>query len=62
MMDSYDSDSSAGEDAPYTETSILLGYSSKEPTDDSISHLGAHPVYNSRLKGIEAYADDSRHG
>jgi hypothetical protein len=43
-MNAYDSDSSAGDDSPYTETSVLLGYASKEPTDDTISHLGGHPV------------------
>jgi hypothetical protein len=43
-MDTYDSDSSAGEDSPYTETNVLLGYASKEPTDDTVSHLGGYPV------------------
>ncbi|KAF2671796.1 hypothetical protein BT63DRAFT_476647 [Microthyrium microscopicum] len=41
----YDSDSSAGEDQPYTETLTLLGYASKEPTDDSTSHLGGTPTW-----------------
>lgn len=44
-MDSYDSDSSGLEDdGDYTETAVLLGYSSTEPTGDSISKLGGWPV------------------
>lgn len=43
-MDPYDSDSSGLEDGDYTETGVLLGYASKEPTDDAISHLGGQPV------------------
>lgn len=43
-MASYDSDSSGAEDDAYTETNVLLGYASKEPTDDTISQLGGHPV------------------
>ncbi len=43
-MDSYDSDSSLEEDKEYTETNVNLGYASKEPTGDSISHLGGFPV------------------
>jgi len=42
-MSGYESDSSGAED-DYTETNILLGYASKEPTEDSISQLGGHPV------------------
>ena len=42
-MANYDSDSSRGED-DYTETNVLLGFVSKEPTGDSISHLGGYPV------------------
>jgi hypothetical protein len=38
----YDSDSSAGDDVQYTTT--VLGYASKEPTSDTISHLGGKPV------------------
>lgn len=41
----YDSDSSDGE---YESTNVLLGYASKEAGDDTISHLGGHPV---RWKG-----------
>jgi pre-rRNA-processing protein TSR4 len=43
-MASYDSDSSGGEDNEYTETNVLLGYASKEPSDDTISQLGGKPV------------------
>jgi len=43
-MDSYDSDSSDDESA-FTGTNVLLGYASKESTDDSVSHLGGIPVY-----------------
>ncbi len=45
-MAPYDSDSSSAEDGDgdYTETSVLLGYSSKDLTDDPISHLGGRPV------------------
>ena len=42
-MAEYDSDSSGGED-DYTETNVLLGFASEEPTGDSISHLGGYPV------------------
>lgn len=41
-MVSYDSDSSDNND--YTETTVLLGYASKEPTDDTVSQLGGLPV------------------
>ncbi|OKL60781.1 hypothetical protein UA08_04294 [Talaromyces atroroseus] len=45
-MDPYDSDSSGLEDAgDYTETGVLLGYSSTEPTDDTISHIGGWPTW-----------------
>lgn len=43
-MVSYDSDSSGEELDDYATTNVLLGYASKEPTDDSISQLGGHPV------------------
>jgi pre-rRNA-processing protein TSR4 len=43
-MADYDSDSSLGEASEYTETGVLLGYATKESTDDSVSHLGGHPV------------------
>ncbi|KAI9878244.1 MAG: hypothetical protein M1830_001467 [Pleopsidium flavum] len=44
-MATYDSDSSDGEDADYTETGVLLGYASKEPTEDDISQLGGYPTW-----------------
>jgi hypothetical protein len=40
-----DSDSSDGDDDDYTETSVLLGYASQKPSDDTISHLGGQPVW-----------------
>lgn len=43
-MASYESDSS-DEERSYTETNVLLGYASKEPTDDLVSRLGGHPVH-----------------
>lgn len=43
-MDPYDSDSSLEDAGEYTETGVLLGYSSTEQTDDTISHLGGWPV------------------
>ena len=42
-MAPYDSDSSEGED-DYTETNVLLGFATREATDDAISHLGGQPV------------------
>jgi pre-rRNA-processing protein TSR4 len=43
-MATYESDSSGAEDEDYTETNVLLGYASREPTDDTTSHLGGQPV------------------
>ncbi|KAF2177945.1 hypothetical protein K469DRAFT_719424 [Zopfia rhizophila CBS 207.26] len=43
-MPSYDSESSDGGDN-YTETNVLLGYASKEPTGDTVSHLGGWPTW-----------------
>lgn len=43
-MASYESDSSLDDAPDYTETNVLLGYASKDPTDDLVSHLGGHPV------------------
>lgn len=40
-MASYDSDSSEGD---FTETNVLLGYTSKETDGDVISRLGGRPV------------------
>ncbi|CZT42462.1 related to rat apoptosis protein RP-8 [Rhynchosporium secalis] len=44
-MAQYDSDSSGGEDGDYTETNVLLGYASKEASDDTISYLGGRPTW-----------------
>jgi hypothetical protein len=60
-MADYDSDSSAGE---FTETNVLLGYTSKEAEEDTISKLGGTPVNLcslfdfSRLGSFQAVADD----
>ena len=43
-MAGYDSDDSLHDQVDYTETGVLLGYASKEPTEDEISRLGGHPV------------------
>ena len=40
-MPDYDSDSSGDGDVA---TNVLLGYAAKEPTSDTISQLGGHPV------------------
>ena len=48
QMADYDSDSSLEEHAEYEKTNVLLGYASKEPTDDQVSHLGGHPVRRPR--------------
>lgn len=39
-----DSDSSDEENESFSTTNVLLGYASKEPTDDTFSQLGGHPV------------------
>jgi len=41
---SYDSDSSGEGDQGFSSTKVLLGYTSRDPTEDSISHLGGKPV------------------
>ncbi len=43
-MASYYSDDSLEDQTDYQETSVLLGYASKEATEDAISHLGGFPV------------------
>ena len=43
-MTSIDGDSSEDETGSFTTTNVLLGYASKEPTDDSFSQLGGQPV------------------
>ncbi|KAG7006135.1 hypothetical protein G7Y79_00016g041200 [Physcia stellaris] len=44
-MTSMNSDSSDEEHEGYTTTNVLLGYASKEATDDPISQLGGHPTW-----------------
>jgi hypothetical protein len=48
-MAPYDSDSSDGEDSDYTLTNVLLGYTSKDAKEDTISHLGGSPVCSPSL-------------
>ena len=43
-MGPHESDSSYEDVDEYTTTNVLLGYASKEPTDDNISSLGGRPV------------------
>lgn len=43
-MASVNSDSSDEETDSYSTTNVLLGYASKEPTDDPSSQLGGQPV------------------
>ena len=43
-MSPNDSDSSDNESGSFTTTNILLGYASKEPTDDDFNQLGGYPV------------------
>ena len=43
-MPSSDNESSDDETQELTATNVLLGYASKEPTDDSFSQLGGYPV------------------
>src|SRR5271155_4912554 len=64
-MTSYDSDSSLDDQTDYAETSVLLGYASKETTDDAISHLGGTPVRGSHSFywfRISADQNAHRHG
>lgn len=48
-MAPYDSDSSDGEDNDYTLTNVLLGYTTSEAKEDTISHLGGKPVRSALL-------------
>ena len=43
-----DSDLSDADSGDYSSTNVLLGYASKEPTDDSFSQLGGHAVSRQR--------------
>lgn len=39
-----DSDSSDDNGGSFTTTNVMLGYASREPTDDNFSQLGGYPV------------------
>ena len=39
-----DSDSSDNESGSFTTTNVLLGYASKDATEDEFSQLGGYPV------------------
>lgn len=43
-MHTDDSDSSLEYEEAYAETNVNLGYASKEPTGDTVSHFGGFPV------------------
>ena len=43
------SDTSDDDDVSFTTTNVMLGYASKEPTDDNFSQLGGYPVRASRF-------------
>lgn len=43
-MPPSDNESSDDETQDFTTTNVLLGYASKESTDDSFSQLGGYPV------------------
>ena len=47
-MAQNDSDSSNGESESFTTTNVLLGYASKEATEDEFSQLGGYPVWLSK--------------
>lgn len=49
-MSNADIDDSLSDQEEYTETNVLLGYASKKATDDTISHLGGHPVSFAQLE------------
>ena len=40
----YESDSSDEDFTDYARTDVLLGYASRIPTEDTVSHLGGTPV------------------
>jgi len=58
-MVNYDTDSSGGEDNDFTETNVLLGYASKEPSDDTISHLGGRPVHTDPESRVSTFVPRS---
>ena len=62
---SGDSDSSDAASSKYSTTNVMLGYASKEPTDDAFSQLGGFPVCTKTLvQGESLLRSDqrSRHG
>ncbi len=65
-MSQDDSDSSEGDSSVYTITNVLLGYASKEPTNDSFSQLGGIPVRSrkrpwSKLYQLTCHPDMARY-
>ena len=64
-MTSIDGDSSDEDSGNFAATNVLLGYASKEPTDDSFSQLGGQPVSapdRPNLSEIPAVLTSIRHG
>jgi hypothetical protein len=61
-MDPYDSDSSLEDQTEYSETNVNLGYASKEPTGDTISHLGGFPVCPTDVPSSRSILTFYRHG
>jgi len=51
-MATYDSDSSLEDGNEYTDTNVNLGYASKEPTGDTVSHFGGFPVCPAYLSSL----------
>jgi pre-rRNA-processing protein TSR4 len=51
-MAPYDSDSSDGEEADFTETNVLLGYAAQESQDDVTSYIGGQPVRTRLLESL----------
>jgi pre-rRNA-processing protein TSR4 len=51
-MDTYDSESSVEDRNEYTDTNVNLGYASKEPTGDTVSHFGGLPVCPAYLMSL----------
>lgn len=56
-MEHNTSDTSDDDDVSFTTTNVMLGYASKEPTDDSFSQLGGYPVRISRFLVITLLAE-----
>ena len=43
-MAEYDSDSSLEDAQEGTETNVILGFASGDPSEGAVSHLGGYPV------------------